>query len=104
MPPTTPAPRTVPDLLDWRADLHPEQVAVEVHGVATLTFADWAGESSRFAAALRARGLRRGDRVGLLFGARDWTRFAVAYCGVLRAGGVAVPCPTGSPPDNSTTR
>ncbi|MBL6276601.1 AMP-binding protein [Micromonospora fiedleri] len=81
----------MPDLLDWRADLHPEQVAVEVHGVATLTFADWAGESSRFAAALRARGLRRGDRVGLLFGARDWTRFAVAYCGVLRAGGVAVP-------------
>nr|AIS85905.1 acyl-CoA synthetase [Verrucosispora sp. MS100047] len=91
MPPTTPAPRTVPDLLDWRASLHPEQVAVEVHGVATLTFAGWAAESSRLAAALRARGLRRGDRVGLLFGARDWTRFAVAYCGVLRAGGVAVP-------------
>ena len=88
---TAPAPRTVPELLDWRAGLHPQQVAVEVHGVASLTFADWTAEASRVATALRTRGLRRGDRVGLLFGARDWTRFAVAYCGVLRAGGVAVP-------------
>jgi hypothetical protein len=33
--------RTVPELLDWRTSLHPDQVAVEVHGVATLTFAQW---------------------------------------------------------------
>lgn len=83
--------RTVPELLDWRAGLHPDQVAVEVHGVATLTFAQWSAGATAVAAALRRRGLCHGDRVGLLFGARDWTRFAVAYCGVLRAGGVAVP-------------
>ncbi|MEV5767518.1 AMP-binding protein [Micromonospora sp. NPDC052213] len=83
--------RTVPELLDWRTSLHPDQVAVEVHGVATLTFAQWSAGATAVAAALRHRGLCRGDRVGLLFGARDWTRFAVAYCGVLRAGGVAVP-------------
>ncbi|MEV4489951.1 AMP-binding protein [Micromonospora coxensis] len=87
---TAPA-RTVPELLDWRTGLHPDQVAVEVHGVATLTFAQWSAGASAVAAALRHRGLRPGDRVGLLFGARDWTRFAVAYAGVLRAGGVAVP-------------
>ncbi|TCC00651.1 long-chain fatty acid--CoA ligase [Micromonospora zingiberis] len=81
----------MPDLLEWRTGLHPDQVAVEVHGVATLTFAEWSAGAHAVAAALRARGLRRGDRVGLLFGARDWTRFAVAYCGVLRAGCVAVP-------------
>ncbi|RIV39240.1 long-chain fatty acid--CoA ligase [Micromonospora radicis] len=81
----------MPDLLDWRATLHPQQVAIEVAGVDRLTFADWATGAYTVAAALRHRGVRRGDRVGLLFGARDWTRFAVAYCGVLRAGGVAVP-------------
>ncbi|SCG39763.1 class I adenylate-forming enzyme family protein [Micromonospora coxensis] len=87
----TPPPRTVPELLDWRTGLHPEQVAVEVHGVATLTFAQWSAGARAVAAALRHRGLRPGDRVGLLFGARDWTRFAVAYAGVLRVGAVAVP-------------
>ncbi|WP_433528591.1 class I adenylate-forming enzyme family protein [Micromonospora sp. CA-263727] len=89
--PRTVPPRTVPELLDWRTALHPDRVAVEVHGVATLTFAEWSAGARAVAAALRGRGLRHGDRVGLLFGARDWTRFAVAYCGVLRAGGVAVP-------------
>ncbi|MDG4798021.1 AMP-binding protein [Micromonospora sp. WMMD1082] len=87
----TTVPRTVPDLLDWRTALHPDRVAVEVHGVARLTFAEWSAHAGTVAAALLRRGVRRGDRVGLLFGARDWTRFAVAYCGVLRAGGVAVP-------------
>ncbi|MEU8261974.1 class I adenylate-forming enzyme family protein [Micromonospora sp. NPDC048999] len=88
---TAPPPRTVPELLDWRTALHPERVAVEVHGVARLTFAEWSAGAAAVAAALLHRGLRRGDRVGLVFDARDWTRFAVAYCGVLRAGGVAVP-------------
>ncbi|MBO4204596.1 AMP-binding protein [Micromonospora echinofusca] len=81
----------MPDLLDWRRELHPDRVAVEVHGVATLTFAEWSAGAEQVAAALHRRGLRPGDRVGLVFGARDWTRFAVAYCGVLRAGAVAVP-------------
>ncbi|MEH1016183.1 AMP-binding protein [Micromonospora sp. CPCC 206060] len=88
---TRPVLRTVPDLLDWRCELHPDRVAVEVHGVAALTFAEWSAGANRVAAALHRRGLRHGDRVGLVFGARDWTQFAVAYCGVLRAGAVAVP-------------
>ncbi|MGC4807911.1 class I adenylate-forming enzyme family protein [Micromonospora sp. DT233] len=86
-----PAARTVPELLAWRTALHPDRVAVEVAGVDALTFARWSAEATAVAAALRRRSLRPGDRVGLVFGARDWTRFAVAYCGVLRAGGVAVP-------------
>ncbi|MGA3539827.1 class I adenylate-forming enzyme family protein [Micromonosporaceae bacterium DT194] len=83
--------RTVPDLLAWRAALHPEQVAIEVHGVASLTFAGWESGAARVATALRSDGVRPGDRIGLVFGAQDWTGFAVAYCGVLRAGAVAVP-------------
>ncbi|MFY1623247.1 AMP-binding protein [Micromonospora sp. WMMD735] len=90
-PAGTPPPRTLPELLDWRTGLHPDRVAVEVHQVATLTFAGWSAGARAVAAALRRRGLRPGDRVGLVFGPRDWVRYAVTYCGVLWAGGVAVP-------------
>jgi long-chain acyl-CoA synthetase len=83
--------RTVPDLLAWRRAAHPDQVAIEVHGHATLTFAEWEDRSGQVATALRLLGVARGDAVGLFFGARDWTGFAAAYCGVLRAGAVAVP-------------
>ncbi|WP_326557922.1 class I adenylate-forming enzyme family protein [Micromonospora sp. NBC_01796] len=83
--------RTVPEVLSWRAAVHPDRVAIEVHQVATLTFAEWDAGASAVATALRQRGLGAGDRVGLLFGAPDWVDFAVAYCGVQRAGGVAVP-------------
>jgi acyl-CoA synthetase (AMP-forming)/AMP-acid ligase II len=89
--PAPPAARTVPDLLAWRRDAHPERVAVEVHGVAALTFAEWESGATAVARTLRHRGVRPGDRVGLVFGPRDWTEYATAYCGVLRAGAVAVP-------------
>ncbi|MFI6822837.1 AMP-binding protein [Micromonospora sp. NPDC050187] len=89
--PTPPAARTVPELLSWRCDVHPDRVAVEVHGVAALTFAEWESGATAVARSLLRRGIRPGDRVGLVFGPRDWTEYAVAYCGVLRAGAVAVP-------------
>ncbi|MFB6394893.1 class I adenylate-forming enzyme family protein [Polymorphospora lycopeni] len=85
------AARTVPDLLAWRAEAHPDRVAIEVHGAATLTFAAWESAAGAVAAALHRRGVRPGDRVGLVFGARDWVDFAIAYCGVQRAGAVSVP-------------
>ncbi|MFV2020627.1 class I adenylate-forming enzyme family protein [Micromonospora sp. LOL_023] len=85
------AARTVPELLDWRCALHPERVAIEVHGVDQLTFAAWQAGARAVAATLHADGIAAGDRVGLVFGARDWTGYAVAYCGVLLAGAVAVP-------------
>ncbi|RKR86142.1 acyl-CoA synthetase (AMP-forming)/AMP-acid ligase II [Micromonospora pisi] len=83
--------RTVPELLSWRAAAHPDRVAIEVHRVASLTFAEWEAGATAVAAGLHARGLGPGERVGLLFGAAGWVDFAVAYCGVQRAGGVAVP-------------
>ncbi|MFY1636793.1 class I adenylate-forming enzyme family protein [Solwaraspora sp. WMMB335] len=89
--PAPPVARTVPGLLDWRATQHPDQVAVEVHGVDQLTFARWRAGARAVAAALRLAGVARGDRVGLVFAAREWTGYAVAYCGVLGAGAVAVP-------------
>ncbi len=56
-----------------------------------LTFGGWQAGAIATATALVRRGVRPGDRVGLLFGLRDWPEFAVAYCAVTMAGAVAVP-------------
>ncbi|MER7167316.1 class I adenylate-forming enzyme family protein [Micromonospora sp. NPDC000207] len=96
--PVPPVARTVPELLAWRVAVHPQQVALRVHGVAELTFAEWWEAAGAVAGALRRRGVGPGDRVGLVFGARDWIGYAVAYCGVLRAGAVAVPLSDRSAP------
>ncbi|NUP00101.1 MAG: AMP-binding protein [Nonomuraea sp.] len=81
----------VPELLARRAAEEPGQAALEVAGGDTLTFGAWQARTEALARGLAARGVRRGDRVGLLYGAGDWTGFAVAYCAVQLAGGVAVP-------------
>lgn len=82
---------TVPGLLSWRRAIHPDRVAIEVAGGASLTFAQWDQDSSVVASALRRKGIERGSVVGLIFSGRDWTSFAVAYCGVQKAGATAVP-------------
>lgn len=92
------APRTVPAQLAGRAAADPGRVAIETHGVGSLTFARWHRDALALATGLRARGVGRGDRVVLRFGARRWIDFAVAYCGVQAAGAVAVPCPDRLPP------
>jgi acyl-CoA synthetase (AMP-forming)/AMP-acid ligase II len=88
----------VPAQLAARAGADPDRVAIETHGVGGLTFGRWHRDSLALAAALRVRGVGRGDRVVLRFGGRHWTDFAVAYCGVLAAGAVAVPCSDRLPP------
>ena len=64
---------------------------MEVAGGASLTFGQWHDGAGMLAAGLLALGLRHGDRMALSFDDADWTTFAVAFCGVLAAGGVAVP-------------
>lgn len=86
-----PPPRTVPGFLAWRAALEPDHVAIEVPGTTSLTLAQWDAAANAVAAGLLARGVRPGDRIGLVFGAAGWADFAVAYCGILRACAVAVP-------------
>lgn len=85
-----PAPASLPALLAHRAEADPERVAL-ICGPRRLTFGAWRARSDALAAGLRARGLAPGDRVALRYGSGDWTEYAVAYCGVLRAGCVAVP-------------
>ena len=83
-------PRTVPELLAARAAADPDRCAL-IAGRRSVTYAEWDARATAVAAGLRARGVRAGERVGLLFGNPDWVDFAVAYCGTLRAAAVAVP-------------
>ncbi|MGW0590438.1 class I adenylate-forming enzyme family protein [Streptosporangium sp. NPDC002607] len=85
------SPETVPQMLALRAEQDPEREAVIVEGVASMTFGEWDRRSDDVAHGLLDRGVRRGDRIGLLFGSRDWVDFAVAYCAVQKTGAVAVP-------------
>ncbi|GAA2835883.1 long-chain fatty acid--CoA ligase [Kitasatospora paracochleata] len=88
--PRSDPPLTVPELLAARAAREPERPAVLDAAGTTLTFGAWHARSLRLARALRARGLPPGGRVALPWG-EDWTGYAVAFCAVLAAGGVAVP-------------
>src|SRR5713226_4874784 len=91
--PSPAAALTLPGLLAARAARQPGRIAIETGGSpGALTFSGWHERATAVARGLLARGLDRGQRVVLRFGGRDWIDFAVAYCGVLSAGGVAVPC------------
>ncbi|MFC9328527.1 class I adenylate-forming enzyme family protein [Kitasatospora sp. NPDC057015] len=82
---------TVHGLLEARSRTQPDRVAITTDDGRALTFAEWHERSTALATALERRGIRRGDRVGLLFGLREWPEFAVCYCAVTMAGAVAVP-------------
>lgn len=75
------------------ADEPPQgNTALVVHdesGVHRLTFADLANRSARLAAGLRAAGIMKGDRIGVVLPQRWET--AVAHLAVYRLGAIAVP-------------
>ena len=70
------------------AGRHPERPALRLDGI-LLTYAELDEATARVAGLLRARGLEPGDRVGIML--PNVPEFAIAYYGVLRAGGVVVP-------------
>jgi acyl-CoA synthetase (AMP-forming)/AMP-acid ligase II len=90
----TPQPTTVPALLTARAAAEPGRVALRLEDGEGLTYQDWDRRSDAVARGVHERGLRPGDPVGLVFAPGGWLDFAVAYCGVQKAGGVAVPLGT----------
>jgi long-chain acyl-CoA synthetase len=67
---------------------HPERPALRLEGT-VITYAEFDEATARVAGLLRERGLGPGDRVGIML--PNVPEFAVAYYGVLRAGGVVVP-------------
>ncbi|MFF5233497.1 FadD3 family acyl-CoA ligase [Dactylosporangium sp. NPDC000521] len=83
--------RTLPDLVRSGAEHHRDREAI-VDGSVRLTYAGLAEEVARFAGALAARGVGKGDRVAL-WAPNSW-RWVVAALGVVTAGGVLVPLNT----------
>ncbi|WDF41242.1 amino acid adenylation domain-containing protein [Streptomyces sp. T12] len=80
--------RLVPDLVADRAAARPEATAL-VCGALRLTYRELLERADGLAARLRARGVRRGDRVGLLL--PRGADMGIAALAVLRAGGAYVP-------------
>jgi long-chain acyl-CoA synthetase len=70
------------------ADMYPDGRALRCYGI-TMTYSELADSAARFAAYLDYRGLRPGDRVGVMLASGP--EFAVVFYGVLHAGAVVVP-------------
>jgi long-chain acyl-CoA synthetase len=75
-------------LLTASAERTPDAAAIRL-GDAELSYAELDDRSARLATLLRERGVRQGDRVGVML--PNVPDFPVTYYGVLRAGGIVVP-------------
>jgi long-chain acyl-CoA synthetase len=75
-------------ILTESAERFPDAPAIRL-GEDELTYGALEEASARLATLLAARGMRRGDRVGVML--PNVPQFPIAYYGVLRAGGVVVP-------------
>jgi acyl-CoA synthetase (AMP-forming)/AMP-acid ligase II len=79
-------PATLPALFRTFCALYPDNEAI-IAGDERLTFADLDRISENLARALAARGLGKGDRVGIAM--RNCPAWIVSYMAVLKAGGIA---------------
>ena len=92
---TPPYSRTLFHLLGEQAERYPGRTAV-ICGERNVTYRDLADRAGQIAAALRAREIGRGDRVGILVNNRvEWLEAAI---GATASGAVAVPFSTWSKP------
>jgi long-chain acyl-CoA synthetase len=79
---------TLPDLLKQRVKEQPDHTAILFNGK-TTTFSEFDALSDQAAVFLQKQGIQKGDRVGLYCINSDI--FAIAYFGIVKAGGVVVP-------------
>ena len=86
--------RRLQDLLTASAERSPGSTALLL-GDESLTYAELAAATDRIAQVLVERGVRPGDRVGVLAAKAPWT--IAALIGTLKAGGVYVPVDSASP-------
>jgi long-chain acyl-CoA synthetase len=79
---------TITEMLEQSARRYPDRTAI-VCGDSRISYADLHGLSNRIACFLSEKGLKKGDRVGLLLEKRP--EAVVAFLGIAAAGGVAFP-------------
>lgn len=96
-----PPPRTLLDVLDATVAAHPDAPAVD-DGHTVLTYAGLAEAVRAGAAGLVARGVGRGDRVGVRVPSGT-AELYVAVLAVLAAGAAYVPVDVDDPPERATT-
>lgn len=75
--------------LDAAAARFPDRVAMRFSGT-ELTYAEFLSLTHRFAHALKARGVGKGDRVAIHL--LNCPQFAIAYYALLKLGAIFVPC------------
>ncbi|MGI8594505.1 MAG: long-chain-fatty-acid--CoA ligase, partial [Solirubrobacteraceae bacterium] len=80
--------RNLASILTETAERYGDRPALKLDG-ATITYEQLEEGSARGAAMLRSKGFEAGDRVGIML--PNVPYFALAYYGILRAGGVVVP-------------
>lgn len=83
------APAPLYAVITESAKVHGKRPCLRYQG-RTLTYSQVDDISSRFAAALLALGVKRGDRVAVF--SPNTPQFVAAYYGILKAGAVVVPC------------
>jgi acyl-CoA synthetase (AMP-forming)/AMP-acid ligase II/acyl carrier protein len=79
-----------PDLIRAIARHQGDRIALVVDGTDRLTYRELVERAATVATGLRARGVRHGDLVALLFPNVAWLDYACALLGVLNAGAAAV--------------
>ncbi len=67
---------------------HPDRVAIRFAGI-ELTYQEFLNLSHKFAHALKARGVKKGDRVGIHL--PNCPQFAIAYYAIIKLGAIFVP-------------
>lgn len=85
-------------MLEASADRAPDVVLL-AHGHDRFTYADVESRANRLAALLAARGVARGDRVGLL--AENGIEYLAGFFGILKAGGCVVALNSANKPHTS---
>lgn len=101
--PSSVAGLTIAQMLRERAASAPNCAAIigtsPRWGETTLTYAQLSWRARRFAAALLAQGVRRGDRVGVMLGNGAAIEFAISMMAIHELGGVFVPVNTRFAPE-----
>lgn len=84
-----PESRPLFDLVSRAAARDPNKTCIRFQG-ASMTYGQLDELTSRFASSLLSMGVRKGDRVAIFM--PNMPQFVISYFGILKAGGVVVPC------------